>query len=202
MIIRMLLFIILTIYVAGCSNQNTQSNDTPQHESFIEQTSDQNGTATNNEIASHLAKIATEVPDVHDAVAIVAGPYAVVGIDVDEKIDRQRVGTIKFSVNEALRDDPYGKTAVVIADADATERIRNMRNQIQKGEPIQGVVDELADIVGRLMPTFPVEERGKDEIEQEDDTLMEDGQRTNELNERNNINGNDNPVDERESNPE
>lgn len=187
MIIRILLLLIAAIYVTGCTNETPQQHDTSQNEPITEQTSDRNEDLTNNEIASHLANIASEVPDVENAVAIIAGPYAVVGIDVDEKTDRQRVGTIKFSVNEALQDDPYGKTAVVIADADATERLRNMKDQIQNGEPIQGVVDELAEIVGRLMPTFPVEERRPDEVDKEDGTIMEDGRENNELNNRNNI---------------
>lgn len=186
MVLRILLLGITTLYLAGCMNQNVQPDKTTSEEPLFEQTSDQNESKSNNDIANHLANIASEVPDVENAVAIVAGPYAVVGIDVDEKIDRQRVGTIKFSVNEALRDDPYGKTAIVVADADTMERIRNMRERMQNGEPIQGVVDELADIVGRLMPTFPVEEHRNEDIEQEDGTIMEDRQGNNELHDRNN----------------
>lgn len=202
MVARILLLTISTIYLAGCMNQNAQQDEKPVEEPIVEQTSDRDRSevASNNEIANHLANIASEVPDVENAVAIVAGPYAVVGIDVDEKIDRQRVGTIKFSVNEALQNDPYGKTAVVVADADTMERIRNMRDRMQNGEPIQGVVDELADIVGRLMPTFPVEERRSDEVDQEDGTIMEDGQRNNEVNERDNQEDNGNMEDEIRSN--
>ncbi|WP_346393876.1 YhcN/YlaJ family sporulation lipoprotein [Virgibacillus pantothenticus] len=111
---------------------------------------------SNTEIADHLANIASDVPNVNDAVSVVAGPYAVVGIDVDKDLDRSRVGTIKYSVLEALYDDPYGKTAVVIADADANERIRGMADKIEQGQPIYGIVDELAAVVGRYMPEFPI----------------------------------------------
>ncbi|NBJ70764.1 MULTISPECIES: YhcN/YlaJ family sporulation lipoprotein [Clostridia] len=111
---------------------------------------------SNTEIADHLANIASDVPNVNDAVSVVAGPYAVVGIDVDKDLDRSRVGTIKYSVLEALYDDPYGKTAVVIADADANERIRGMADKIEQGHPIYGIVDELAAVVGRYMPEFPI----------------------------------------------
>ncbi|API93761.1 hypothetical protein BKP57_19255 [Virgibacillus sp. 6R] len=111
---------------------------------------------SNTEIANHLANIASDVPNVNDAVSVVAGPYAVVGIDVDKDLDRSRVGTIKYSVLEALYDDPYGKTAVVIADADANERIRGMADKIEQGQPIYGIVDELAAVVGRYMPEFPI----------------------------------------------
>ncbi|HAM82118.1 YhcN/YlaJ family sporulation lipoprotein [Ornithinibacillus bavariensis] len=113
---------------------------------------------SNQQIANHLASVAGEVPQVNDAVAIVVGPYAVVGIDVDKDLDRSRVGTIKYSVIEALQHDRYGRTAVVVADADITQRIRNMNDKIRQGYPIQGVVDEVAAIVGRYMPDFPMPE--------------------------------------------
>lgn len=113
---------------------------------------------TNQQIADHLAIVASRVPQVNRATAIVAGPYALVGIDIDGDLDRSRVGTIKYSVSEALQADPYGKTAIVVADADLSDRIRLMNEQIKEGHPLQGIIDELASIIGRYMPDFPAEE--------------------------------------------
>ena len=121
---------------------------------------------SNEQIANHLANIASDVPEVNDAVSIVVGPYAVVGIDVDKELDRSRVGTIKYSVLEALQHDPYGRTAVVVADADVNERIRGMNDKIKQGYPVQGIVDELAAIVGRYMPDFPLPEDRPEEPNQ------------------------------------
>jgi len=121
------------IILLGCTN-NQQDENANTDETIYEQTSDtseSNRNPTNEEIANHLADIAKSIPDVENAFAVVAGPYAVVGIDVDKSIERERVGTIKFSVSEALRDDKYGKTAVVVADADGTERIRRMAEKIE-----------------------------------------------------------------------
>lgn len=127
-----------------------------QRTNNIEQTQHQSkDTMTNTDIASHLATIASEVPNVHDAAAIIAGPYAVVGIDIDENTERERVGTIKYTVTEALQHDPYGRTAVVIADGDIMTRIREMSNDLNGGHPVQGIVEELANIVSRYMPTVP-----------------------------------------------
>ncbi|MEN2766579.1 YhcN/YlaJ family sporulation lipoprotein [Ornithinibacillus xuwenensis] len=129
---------------------------------------------SNEEVANHLANIAGDVPQVNDAVAIVIGPYALVGIDVDKELDRSRVGTIKYSVLEALQHDPYGRTAVVAADADIMERIRRMNDKIQQGYPIQGVVDEVAAIIGRYMPDFPLPENQPEEPDQNKE-IIEDG---------------------------
>jgi len=128
----------------------------------------------NSEIAAHLATIASEVPNVNDAAAVVAGPYAVVGIDVDKDLDRSRVGSIKYSVNEALYHDTYGKTAVVVADADITERIRGMADKISQGYPVQGVVEELAAIVGRYMPDFPIMDDQPQEPDQNKEVIPEE----------------------------
>ncbi|MCA0174457.1 YhcN/YlaJ family sporulation lipoprotein [Bacillus sp. RAR_GA_16] len=39
------------------------------------------------EIAEHLVTVAKKVPDVNDATAVVTGKYAVVGIDVNQKLE-------------------------------------------------------------------------------------------------------------------
>src|SRR5699024_520348 len=169
------------IFCVSCSQQNQEQNQEQSQDNLpLEQTSYQNDhTFTNEEIASHLATVASEVPNVNDAAAIVAGPYTVVGIDIDEKTKRERVGTIKYSVTEALQHDPYGRTAVVIADADIMTRIQEMGNQLRDGHPVKGVVDELATIVSRYMPTFPVNENDRQTNEQEslpENELEEDNQ--------------------------
>lgn len=162
--LRLVILLISIILIStGCqqdNTENTDSNENPNHQYM--QISDQNPNNSddlnNKQLATHLANVASDVPNVNNATAIIAGPYAVVGIDVDEHLDRSRVGTIKFSVSEALQHDPYGKTAVVIADGDIMERIRLMGIKIQEGYPIQGIVDELSAIVARYMPDFPIEE--------------------------------------------
>jgi len=158
-----ILLVSFVLFSTGCQ-QNNAENDHPKekHNNQYMQISDQNpddrNHLDNEQLATHLANVASDVPNVNNATAIIAGPYAVVGIDVDEHLDRSRVGTIKYSVSEALQHDPYGKTAVVIADGDITERIRLMGMKIREGYPIQGIIDELSAIVGRYMPDFPINE--------------------------------------------
>ncbi|WP_138415084.1 YhcN/YlaJ family sporulation lipoprotein [Aquibacillus sediminis] len=135
---------------------------------------EQNEDLSNQEIAQHLANLATDVPTVNNAQAVVAGPYAVVGIDVDKELDRSRVSTIKYSVAEALHHDPYGKTAVVVADADGTERIQKMADKIRQGHPVEGFVDEVAAIVGRYMPEFPINEDQPNTTDQNKEVVPED----------------------------
>ncbi|WP_173916598.1 YhcN/YlaJ family sporulation lipoprotein [Halobacillus sp. Marseille-Q1614] len=117
------------------------------------------------QIARHLAKLAVEVPDVKDATALVVGNYAVVGIDVDKDLDRSEVGVIKFSTAEALKDDPYGKEAMIIADADGVERIRELGDKMAEGHPVEAITNELSQIVSRYLPEGPIQQTPSDKEE-------------------------------------
>lgn len=173
----MLAALISSLFIAGCQQEEEpMAND--QENNQILQVKDSDPTEkknlNNTEIASRLANIASDIPGVNDAASVVAGPYTVVGIDVDKDLDRSRVGSIKYAVLEALYHDPYGKTAVVVADGDVMERIRGMGNKINQGYPVQGVVDELAAIVGRYMPEAPVPENQPQEPDQNKEVLPQE----------------------------
>ncbi|MFM9280700.1 YhcN/YlaJ family sporulation lipoprotein [Paenibacillus jiagnxiensis] len=102
--------------------------------------------------ADHLADLARRVQGVKDANCVVLGNTAIVGINVDGKLDRSRVGTIKYSVAEALGKDPHGLRTLVTADADINNRLAEMAHDIRGGYPVQGFGNELADIIGRIIP--------------------------------------------------
>ncbi|OKA55180.1 YhcN/YlaJ family sporulation lipoprotein [Bacillus licheniformis] len=106
-------------------------------------------------ISQRLVKITESVPGVNDATAVVLGRLAVVGIDVKDNLERSKVESIKYSVAEALQNDPYGANAAVVADPDTVNRLRAMGREIQAGRPVKGILDELAAIVGRVLPEVP-----------------------------------------------
>ncbi|WP_232698352.1 YhcN/YlaJ family sporulation lipoprotein [Brevibacillus daliensis] len=111
--------------------------------------------------SQHLVHLAKSVKNVKNATAVVLGDYAIVAIDVDDKLDRPEVGVIKYSVAEALKADPQGARAMVTADADIRQRVVEVQEDMRKGRGFAGIMEELADITGRLMPQLPkdVQER-------------------------------------------
>jgi YhcN/YlaJ family sporulation lipoprotein len=146
------------LILAGCNNNTGVENNENQSlvnvkNSYIEDVDRKTG----QEISQRLVELATSTPNVNDATAVVIGRYAIVGIDVNSKIDRSQVGSIKYSVAESLKKDPYGARAVVVADADTMQRLREINTDIEKGRPIQGIMEELADVAGRLMPEVPAD---------------------------------------------
>lgn len=145
------------LLLGGCNVGNSnEANDGNRSLVRVRNTVDEQvENKSGQEIARRIAEIANRVPNVHDATAIVVGKYAIVGIDVGANVDASRVGTIKYSVAEALQKDPYGANAIIIADPDLYTRVRNIGRQIDEGRPVQAFMNEIADIVGRVMPEVP-----------------------------------------------
>ncbi|WP_274363287.1 YhcN/YlaJ family sporulation lipoprotein [Paenibacillus thermotolerans] len=126
------------------------------------------------EVTRRLTALAKSVPDVKDATCVVLGNTAIVGIDVAGNVDRSRVGTIKYAVAEALRKDPYGVNAVVTADMDLNYRLQEIGADIRAGRPVAGFAEELADIVGRIIPQLPRDSGGRQEVPQSPGATSED----------------------------
>lgn len=167
------LFLLAVLLLASCSgNKNIAENENrtnPNQNAPLTQVKNSNPRPLDRESgqrkANHLANLADSVPNVENARAVVLGPYAVVGIDVNPNIDRSQVGSIKYSVAESLKHDPYGSRAVVVADPDMNARLKEIQTDIRNGRPVQGIMEELSDIVGRVMPEIPnqiVEQKNPD----------------------------------------
>lgn len=109
----------------------------------------------NDDKAQHLVNIALSVPQVNHAYCLTLGNMAIVGIDVPADMERSRVDIIKYSVAEAMKKDPYGANALVTADLDLTQNIREISTKINEGHPITAFTSELGDILGRLIPQLP-----------------------------------------------
>ncbi|MFS0645080.1 YhcN/YlaJ family sporulation lipoprotein [Siminovitchia sp. 179-K 8D1 HS] len=156
---------ICILLLAACgqaNNMETNENEPrPQGVSTRNEEMADNNRRADIDKASHLAKLASQVPGVKGARAVVAGDYAVVGIDVDENLDRSKVGTLKYSVAESIKHDPLGAGAVVVADPDVNARIEEINNDFAAGQPLQGILNELADITGRVIPELPQREMNK-----------------------------------------
>jgi len=164
--------IVIAIVTTGCSTvARNETSPSPQNNSRVKahQTAPQKKEIRNSqEVALHLEQLAKGVPGVQNAHCVVFGNTAVVGIDIDGTLERSEAGTIKYTVAEAFRKDPYGVDALVTADIDIAQRIREMGADIRNGRPIQGFAEEMADIIGRIIPqlprdVMPVEEHTKNQ---------------------------------------
>jgi YhcN/YlaJ family sporulation lipoprotein len=156
----MIMLVLAAALTAGCSRapQNDASPASPNGQNGVQM--QQNVPAKpkirdKQQVAEHLEQLAMSIPQVHGAKCVVLGNTAIVGIDVDPQLERSRVDVIKYSVAEAFRKDPYGVHAFVTADMDLNGRIAEIREDIRQGRPVAGFAEELADIIGRIVPQIP-----------------------------------------------
>lgn len=181
------LFMIQAIMLLGACQQQEKREalDKQDGRQHVVRVSDSTKKQTNQarsstDVAQHLVKVTEHVADVNDATAVVIGRYAVVGIDVKDDLDRSKVETIKYSVAKALKNDPEGANAVVVADPDTVSRLKEMGKEIQAGRPVSGIMDELAAIVGRVMPEMPrneIDRRETDPTNEPNDQLKQNDQK-------------------------
>ncbi|MFF5397945.1 YhcN/YlaJ family sporulation lipoprotein [Peribacillus butanolivorans] len=156
---KLILSLATVLLMTGCSmnnnneesQDNTKSNLTKVNNSSVQETDRKTGQQT----AKRLTGLAKSIPEVNDATAVVLGKYAIVGIDIDQDIERSQVGTIKYSVGESFKHDPNGANAIIVADPDINERIREVAKDINNGKPVRGILNELADITSRVIPEVP-----------------------------------------------
>lgn len=168
-----------------------QPNQQAPHTQRVQQTApelqyNQSSQAT----ADRLVQLATRVKKVHGATAVVIGKMAVVGIDVDAHLDRPEVGVIKYTVAEALKEDPQGANALVTADIDIVQRLNEMAADIRQGRPVAGFTEELADIVGRIIPQLPrsVQQKEQPTTKENEQRMNKDGRATPHGNDKINVN--------------
>lgn len=158
--------LIVASLLAGCNqvtkqaspSPRNQNENTPRVQNVQEQQNVTNDNQAKNDQISkqqHLEDIAKRTPGVNNAHCIIMGNTALVGIDVDAKLERARVGTVKYTVAEAIRKDPNGAGTIVTADMDLAQRIAEIGTKIREGHPISGFTTELADIIGRIVPQLP-----------------------------------------------
>lgn len=150
------LFFITTL-LTSCgtfSGQASPPQDQSDNVTRIQSTSDKGSTGAPSRQV-YLEQLVSKVPGVKGAHCVIMGKTAIVGIDVDSKLERARVGSIKYTVAEVLRKDPQGIGAIVTADMDLNQRLIQIGNQIQKGKPMEGFANELAEIIGRVVPQMP-----------------------------------------------
>lgn len=155
---KIILPLAAVLLMSGCtmnnnevSENNAKNNITKVNNTTIKE-ADRN---TGQQTAERLTGLAKSIPEVNDATAVVLGKYAIVGIDIDQDIERSQVGTIKYSVGETLKHDPEGANALIVADPDINERIREVARDIKDGKPVTGILNELADITSRVIPEVP-----------------------------------------------
>lgn len=145
------------------ANESAPAPGMPETQRVKQTSPEPRHTRNNQVVARRMVEIANRMPQVEGATALVVGGYTIVGLDLDPTLDRGRSGTVKYSVAQALQEDPQGANALVTADPDLVQRIRELADHMNKGRPISGLAEEMADIAGRISPQPSKQTRKREE---------------------------------------
>ena len=106
------------------------------------------------QLEDRIANDVEKIQGVNDAVVIINGNTAYVGIDAGRNITDQKTNDLKDQVIDTARKADTRITKVYVsADMDAMERLRGFGRDIRAGRPITGFIDEIEDIFRRPLPT-------------------------------------------------
>jgi len=159
----------LVALTAGCGTaQREETSPSPENNQQLQLQQSMPENANGHQKGSrteYLEALAMSVPGVESAHCVLLGNTAIVGVNVSAGEERSRVGMIKYSVAEALRKDPEGAGALVTADIDLTARLREMGADVRAGRPVAGFTEELADIIGRIIPQLPMDVMPAEDVE-------------------------------------
>ncbi|SJZ65635.1 YhcN/YlaJ family sporulation lipoprotein [Garciella nitratireducens] len=164
-----LIFLLTLGLVFGCATEKRveEKNNVPKNGVNNSDTIDNNkkivdGDDMNNigdeeseqEQAKEVAQIAERVEGVRRATVLVTGNIAYVGIDMDSKVEDEKTNEIKDQVAEKIkRDEKSIDQVFVSADADTVTRLQEIIEDIGKGKPVSGFLDELTEMFRRPAPT-------------------------------------------------
>jgi YhcN/YlaJ family sporulation lipoprotein len=106
------------------------------------------------EIADDLADRISRMEGVNRATVILAGDRAWVGLDLEASLRGEVTREIKDKVTQTVKDrDKTIRTVYVTADADTVTRLQGIAEEIARGRPVSGFMDELNEIGRRAMPS-------------------------------------------------
>lgn len=162
------LMVLTLMVVAGCTpkteeqppnpepQQNTQDAEDADDQKEGGETGQDNAIGTSErmeDMAENAVDAAGDVEGVAAANVVVLGNTALIGVDLDKDIEKEKVDDIKNKIDQAVKEkDKRIKNTSITADPDLATRIKKVTTGISEGRPISESWDELTDIFKRMTP--------------------------------------------------
>lgn len=114
---------------------------------------DMDNNDNNFELSRRIADRVEDIQGVNKAYVLISGDTAIVGVDMDNNAEGQVTSDLKQRIERAVkRVDNDIDNVSVTADPDLLTRIRNMFEDMDNGNPIEGFADEFQEILRRITP--------------------------------------------------
>ncbi len=110
-------------------------------------------TTRDSKRAEVLADRIKDLNDVTDAMVIVSGDTAYVGVDIAAGMQGRMTDQLKERViDRAKQTDTLLSNVYVSADVDTMTRLKNYARDIQDGKPISGIIQQVDEMFRRPAP--------------------------------------------------
>lgn len=112
-----------------------------------------NNNRNNTERARRIADKIEDIQGINRAYVLISGDTAIVGVNMDNEAEGQITKDLKNKIERAVKrvDDDIDNVSIT-ADPDLFTRIRNMFNDMDDGNPIEGFADQFQEILRRITP--------------------------------------------------
>lgn len=108
-----------------------------------------------NKRSKAISNKVAEIEGIKDANVVITGNTALVGIDIPKDTKDSRTTELKNAVQTMVKNsDNKIDNVVVTADADLTQRIKTVGNDVENGKPISGFGEEIKEIMKRITPNM------------------------------------------------
>lgn len=112
-----------------------------------------NNMNNSRELARKIADRVEDIEGINRAYVLISGDTAIVGVNMDNEAEGQIARDLKDRIERVVKkvDNDIDNVSIT-ADPDLLTRIRNMFEDIDEGNPIEGFANQFEEILRRITP--------------------------------------------------
>ncbi|NLX63103.1 MAG: YhcN/YlaJ family sporulation lipoprotein [Tissierellia bacterium] len=112
-----------------------------------------NNMNNSRELARKIANRVEDIEGINRAYVLISGDTAIVGVNMDNEAEGQITRDLKDRIERVVKkvDNDIDNVSIT-ADPDLLTRIRNMFEDIDEGNPIEGFANQFEEILRRITP--------------------------------------------------
>lgn len=112
-----------------------------------------NNMNNSRELARKIADRIEDIEGINRAYVLISGDTAIVGVNMDNEAEGQITRDLKDRIERVVKkvDNDIDNVSIT-ADPDLLTRIRNMFEDIDEGNPIEGFANQFEEILRRITP--------------------------------------------------
>lgn len=112
-----------------------------------------NNMNNSRELARKIADRVEDIEGINRAYVLISGDTAIVGVNMDNEAEGQITRDLKDRIERVVKkvDNDIDNVSIT-ADPDLLTRIRNMFEDIDEGNPIEGFANQFEEILRRITP--------------------------------------------------